>query len=94
MDNHLQVKYVEAFDSFLKSDVWEIIKYRLGKIYKDQVQYNVNHNTRLNNSHLAAINYGKLEGIDEVINITERIAGEIDKCQFDVDEALHVIENK
>ena len=93
MDRNFNIRYADEIGAFIQSDIWRIIKYRLDCIYKEQLQKNVNTSIKNNNPHHAAINYGKVEAVEETISITEHIGGEIMKGQLDVDEALRVIEN-
>lgn len=80
--------------TFLRSDIWKVIKSRLLYSYGDKLQVDINRNVKLGDLHEAGVQWGIMEGIKNAVDITERIPSEIIKKQLVVDVALSVIENK
>lgn len=92
--NQYSEKVLEQIDSFLITPGWSVIKYRLLYMYKANLQDKLNSRLRANKVDEAQYLLGMMDCLNEVVGITERLGKEINKGQLDVDEALHVIENK
>ena len=87
-------KIAEQVGSFLQSDAWRVVKYRLLTEFIDKLQTNVNIDVKQGKMNSATLEFGKMEGVKLAVDITERIPSEINKGQLVVDVALRVIENK
>ena len=90
----MQGKIIDDVARFIQSDTYKIIKYRLLVSYKKQLQSTVNMHLRNGDHDKATLLLGHIDCLSEVIQITERLGSEIKDGMLDVDEALHVIENK
>lgn len=88
------VKIADDILAFIQSDGWRVVKYRLGVAYRDALQYRVNSNIKTGDMNKAQIHLGMIAGVDEAIDITERIVRELRDGKLDADVALSVIENK
>lgn len=93
MDNP-QSKLADDIAAFFLTDAWRVVKYRLLVEYTENLQFSVNMDVKQGNLNSASSNYGKIEGVKEAMDITERIPSEINNGQLAVDVALRVIENK
>lgn len=93
VDNNLLEKLTDEHLKFLSSRGWVILKYRLQEYQKRLQEYNKNH-IKNESWPTVARTQGLIDGIDEAIRLTEGLGREIKENTFDVDAALHVIENK
>lgn len=93
MNENLKQKLADEHIKFLRSPIWAIIKYRLEEYIKRQEQYSMSF-TRNGNNHGAISTIGMADGAIQAIKLTEGLNREIMEETFDVDAALHVIENK
>jgi hypothetical protein len=93
IDRNLLQKLVDEHIKYLHSPIWAILKYRLLEYQKRQQEYMKNH-IRNKDWDTVARTQGIIDGIDEVIKLTERLDRDLKENTLDVDAALHVIENK
>ena len=87
-------KILEQLSSFLITEAWEVLKYRIIYLYAESMQDRIAHNLRANNEHKALIHQGMIDGSRDVIEITERLSDELKNGLLDADVALNVMENK
>jgi len=92
VDKLQQSKLAEEVSQFVHSDGFRLLKYKVLE-YKNANQVRVNANVRGDVNTKAQYYLGLIDGALELLGITERLPGEINKGKLDVDEALHVIEN-
>jgi hypothetical protein len=93
MDRNLNIKMVDLHTSLMQSPMWACIKYRL-KEYKITQQKYIGNFIRQGEWSAASRLQGQIDSIDEAIKLSEGLGREIKEGTFDVDAALHVIENK
>lgn len=74
--------------------VWALLKYRLSSVYLDRLKESLIVHVRNEDWHKASRFEGKIDAVREFVEITERLAKEIEGGRLDVDIALGVIENK
>lgn len=85
--------YIDKLDALYKSDIWNLIKARL--IYL-QARLESDALTKLQvngSSESVAMISAKAVGVKLAIEVSEGLAGELEKDSFDADEAWVVIEN-
>jgi len=85
-------RFIDQVIAFLNSVVWELLKQRYTQYVK-----------RLDESRTAMIRarkwdsvsyiQGKIDGVDELIKITEHLGKELSDSQLAVDAALGIIKN-
>lgn len=92
-DKNLNIRLSDEYVKFLKSPIWNIIKYRWYEYQRRQKEYSTTFIRAENWSSVARLQ-GMVDGIDEIIKLTERLGKDIQDGTLDVDAALHVIENK
>ena len=93
-DSPLANRVVEQISNFLRTEAWQILKYRIGCDYVEANQKRVNANIRANDNERASYFLGIMDGAIETLDITERVVREINNGKLVVDVALNVIENK
>lgn len=93
VDKNLLIKLSDEHIKFLHSPIWALLKFRLLEYQKRQQDYIANH-IRSENWSLTSRIQGVIDGITEVIKLTERLDKDIQENTLDVDAALRVIENK
>ena len=93
IDINLLQKLADEHIKYLHSHIWSILKYRIKEYQIRQQEYMKNH-IRNKDWDTVARTQGVIDGIDEAIRLTEGLGRELKENVFDVDVALHVIENK
>jgi hypothetical protein len=93
VSENLLIKLADEHQRFLKSPLWAIIRARCVEYQNRQQAYNKNH-IRNKDWDTVSRTQGMIDGVDEMIRITERLGQEIKENSLDVDAALRVIENK
>jgi len=87
-DNQYSDRVIEILDSFLTSNAWKVLKYRLSTEYVQNLQKDINIHLRKSETDKCQYLVGKIDGIKDFIGIAERLSKEIKKDQLDVDVAL------
>jgi len=92
-DENLKQKLADSHIAFLQGPIYALLKYRYLDYREKMRLYNENH---IRNKDWDAVSrtQGIVDGINEIIKLTERLDKDILTGNLDVDEALHVIENK
>ena len=86
-------RHIDPIVAFLKSIVWIILKYRYNEYIK-RLEESRASSIRAQNWSSVSYIQGKIDGVSEIIKITEHLDREIANNSLDVDVALSVIENK
>src|SRR3990167_2696108 len=79
--------YADYIGSFINSDYWRIVKYRYN-IYKQSLGNQLYAKVRSSDTSGAQQVLGKIDAINEMIEITERLSQEIKQGKLDGDVAL------
>jgi hypothetical protein len=87
MDKNLLIKLADDHIKFLNSTTWALIRFKLLEYQSRQQEYITNH-IRQESWNAVARLQGMIDGITEVIKITERLNGDIKDGTLDVDGAL------
>lgn len=93
VSENMLIKLADEHIKFLQSPLWQIIQYRWRE-YQDRQRGHIDNNIRQESWNTVSRLQGGVDTIPELIKITEGLVKEIKENSFDVDGALHVIENK
>lgn len=93
MDEHLLEKLADEHIKFLRSPTWALMRFRYRE-YQERLRGYIAANIRNKDFYTVSAIQGKIDDIDELIKLTERLDKDIMGKTFDVDAALHVIEKK
>jgi len=92
-NENLLTKLSDDHIKFLHSPQWALIKGRLLEYRSRQCDF-ITNLLRVHDGDKACGIQREIDGIDMAIKLTERLDRDIKEKTFDVDVALHVIENK
>ena len=86
-------KLADDITMFLLGKIWQAIKHRMS-LYTEQLDKPLRSAVRRHDIKAAAYIAAKIEGVEEMVKIIERLNHEIKNNQFDANVDLGVIENK
>jgi hypothetical protein len=85
--------YIDQLVNFYRSDLWNMIKVRL-LFLQSRLEFDALNRLQIDPSDKSAGMLAvKADGVKTAVEVTERLASELEKNEFDADEAWVVIEN-
>lgn len=75
VDKYSNIKIADDLSSFVNSDAWRALKYNLTDVYGKRLQIKIN--TEVRNCGNAQYVLGKLDSLEDVIQIAERLGNDI-----------------